>query len=411
MNISRIIKSIPVKTMQVILITALLAVGANSVAAKEKNSSRIMEQSKGSITFIVDKDLPKPKTVLNKYDSDVIAWNIIRKENISVEQQHVVKTSFDQEKMIYLGADNLYKCIVQAYADHRPLVLSPDIVWLIICQGFANYVNAHPEEMRNQLVFHEEKMDIKVISNNYVTSYDEDWEKMLEKISSAVSENTRNDVVTLLTADFSTTGITERIASQITVMETLKPYFNYEEISFLCGIPYITLKGTPEDWEKVLEKTRGLSKYKAMENWTKELEPILAEFVKAAKGEPDKDFWQDMVKKRRVRKLKSYRYGCGTIISTKLDGWFLKFFLSENGTIPEKVNWNYNMPSEMVRVGFKRVVINPFTNEKEGPIPMELFAGFVGVMEDPATHALTPRIGWLTRVQDEAMEQKKKESK
>ena len=29
-----------------------------------------------------------------------------------------------------------------AFSDHRPLVLSPDILWLLIAQGFANHVNA-----------------------------------------------------------------------------------------------------------------------------------------------------------------------------------------------------------------------------------------------------------------------------
>lgn len=411
MNISRIIKSIPVKTMQVILITALLAVGANSVAAKEKNSSPIMEQSEGSITFIVDNDLPKPKTVLNKYDSDVIAWNIIRSDKISVEQQHVVKTSFEQEKIIFLGMDNLYKCMVQAYADHRPLVLSPDMVWLIISQGFANYVDAHPEEMRNQLVYHEGKMDINVMSEKYAASYDEDWEKLLEKFSSTASKYTKDSIITLLAADFSTTGITERIASQITILGALKHYFYYREFAAICGIPYITLKGTPEDWEKVAEKTRGLSKYKAMEKWTKELEPILTEFVKAAKGEPDQNFWQDIVRKKRVKKLKKKYYSCGYSFATELDGWFLKFFLTKRGETFKKVRWDYSMPSEIVNVGFKRVVVNPFTSETEGKTPIELYAGFVGMTEDPESHALTPKIGWLARVAEEKIEQNKKESK
>src|SRR4029078_12923454 len=29
-----------------------------------------------------------------------------------------------------------------AFSDHRPLVLSPDMIWLLIAQGFANHVNA-----------------------------------------------------------------------------------------------------------------------------------------------------------------------------------------------------------------------------------------------------------------------------
>lgn len=40
----------------------------------------------------------------------------------------------------------------QAYADHRPFVLSPDMIWLLISQGFARHINANQESMRNELV-------------------------------------------------------------------------------------------------------------------------------------------------------------------------------------------------------------------------------------------------------------------
>ncbi len=40
----------------------------------------------------------------------------------------------------------------QAYADHRPFVLSPDMIWLLISQGFARHINANQESMRNDLV-------------------------------------------------------------------------------------------------------------------------------------------------------------------------------------------------------------------------------------------------------------------
>ena len=45
-------------------------------------------------------------------------------------------------------------------------------------------------------------------------------------------------------------------------MESVKPYFEFIVIRIVCGIPEITLEGTPEDWEKVLSKAKSLKGYK-----------------------------------------------------------------------------------------------------------------------------------------------------
>jgi hypothetical protein len=44
--------------------------------------------------------------------------------------------------------------IHRAFQDHRPMVLSPDMLWLMVTQGFANHVNANAEKLRNRLVRH-----------------------------------------------------------------------------------------------------------------------------------------------------------------------------------------------------------------------------------------------------------------
>jgi hypothetical protein len=41
-----------------------------------------------------------------------------------------------------------------AYAGHRPVALSPDMIWLMICQGVAHHINANAEQLRPQFVKH-----------------------------------------------------------------------------------------------------------------------------------------------------------------------------------------------------------------------------------------------------------------
>ena len=354
-----------------------------------------------SVGFKVDKDLPAPKTKLQKYDDQEIAKKIVNISGVPQNLHRVKKTSFEGERLCYLGDDNFFKCMVQAYADHRPLVLSPDMVWLIISQGFSRYVNAHTEEMRDLLVFHEGKMELVTISNNNILLPNGDWKLLLNDFSACIAKNTKGELADLMTANFSTTGITERIASQVSLMDVVKKYFIYTNIAGACGIPSITLKGSPDDWQKVLDKVRCLKKYN-LEKWASDLEDILTEFVKASKGKHNTSFWQNIVKKRRIDQIMVGNY-CLTDPKkiTYLDGWFLKFFPNALGETSDSVIWNTDMPQEMVRVSFRQVLTDPDTGVPLDTIPMQLWAGFVGVEEDAKTLALMPKIGWLARIADE----------
>ena len=353
------------------------------------------------VTFEVDKDLAGPKTRLQKHDDRETAKRIVNISAVPQELHRVVKPSFEGQRLCYLGDDNFYKCLVQAYADHRPLVLSPDMVWLIISQGFSRYVNAHAEEMGGLLVSHEGQMELTVNSDNDVLSRGGDWEGLLNDFAHCIARNTKGELADLMTADFTTTGLTERIASQVSLMDVVKKYFIYTNIAAGCGIPWITLEGSPDDWQKVTDKVGGLKRYH-MEKWVSELEPILREFVEASKGNRNTSFWQSIVKKRRIDQIKAGNW-CITDPKkiTYLDGWFLKFFPNELGETPDSVVWNHDMPQEMVRVSFRQVLTDPDSGMPLDTIPMQLWAGFVGVEEDTKTRALTPKIGWLARIADE----------
>ena len=351
------------------------------------------------VTFVVDENLlPVEDDAIVKYqNSGAQALNgIFHDEGVPGDTHAMIAWSFADDEKFYTftGKDVFFKTIVRAYAEHRPLVLSPDMIWVLISQGFARYVNAHPEQLRDQLVNHSGKMDLVVQSDKDLLSGDADWQKMMADFTAQINDATKGDIAKTITADFTTTGITERITSQITLMETMKSYFDYVVHYIACGIPSVTLTGTPQDWQKVLEKTQQLQKY-AVGPWTKRLVPILTEFVKASEGKADQAFWQSMVKKGRLDKLVGG--GCDFRKPTKLDGWILKFFPDENGQTPNQVPHTHKMPSERVYVDFKYKVISPADGTVLTDIPMQLVAGFIGTDVDTLTHALTPKMGWVVR--------------
>lgn len=381
---------------RIITIICIVLVGMTGWA----QTSKIMSSTEGNITFIVDENL----SPIDEDDLDMEFFQSRGSVALSeiFEGEGVVKPiwvakSFSNDERFYTfrGKDVFFQTVVRAYAEHRPLVLSPDMVWLLISQGFARYVNAHSEELRDQIVSHTGEMDLVVVSNEDLLHGDPDWEKLIAGFAAQIDEYTKEDIAKTITADFTTTGVTERITSQVTLMETVKTYFDYIIHYVGCGIPSITLKGTPEDWQKVLEKTKQLEKY-GMSKWIKSLKPILTEFVNASQGNPNQAFWQGMVKKEDPDELVGNKV-CDLRNPTILDGWMLKLFPDENGKTLDQVPHTHEMPSERVYVDFRYQMIDPDNGNVIVDTPMELVAGYIGTEVDTLTHALTPKMGWMVR--------------
>ena len=365
--------------------TLLIALATLTVLAKD---SKIISRSQGSITFVVDGNLPFVD--YNKHslcDGNRIAEYMVREKNEYEGTYRVVATSFADEQN--LSTMDVYSTFYTAFAQHRSITLSPDMIWLLISQGFSRYVNAHAEELRSLFVDHEGKKELVVITGRGLLSAPEDWPKVIGEFAFKINQNTKGDIANIITADFSTTGPVERVVSQVTLMESVKSYFDYT-VMVICGIPSITLTGTPEDWQRVLDKTMKLKHY-GLDEWIGSLEPILKEFVRAAEGHPNRGFWQNIVMKKRVDEVRGSG-GCGGRSKpTEFDGWFLKLFPDENGKTFKTATMDIDMPSERVSVPF---------NYKVGPdvTRMELWAGFIGTEVDLEANMLTPKIGWLALV-------------
>ena len=364
----------------------------------------ILSQEEGLITFAVDEVDPPDNHCGWETTGSKLALDLNRNIDgnlFSDWEPTILANSFaDVDNLFDIGEDVVFQMLLKAWCQHRPVVLTPDAIWLIICQQFSHIVNENPEQYRGVLVNHEGKKELKVESND-LFSEQADWEGLIGRFTAEIDKYTNNGLATTLVADFSTTGTDERIASEVTLMDVVKPYFDYTAIYVVCGIPSITLTGTPDDWRKVLEKTRALEKF-GLGWWTSELEPILKELVKAAEGQPDYWFWKDIVCKTRPRTIQGPVCAKRQPKLTKFDGWFLKLFPYDNkGKTPAKVDITQTMLPETVVVPFKYQVVN-FDGIVLEETPLELVAGIVGVLEDPDDYTMTPKIGWFVRTVKEA---------
>ncbi|MBQ7685620.1 MAG: DUF4419 domain-containing protein, partial [Bacteroidaceae bacterium] len=348
--------------MKRFVLTMIVACMAGSFAMAQKEC-KVLSREDGSIKFEVDENLPKVETERQSFltvKSENLARSLVSESMPSGYKPEILAYSFAGEKISASREDVFFYALVGAYAEHHPFVLSPDMVWQLIGFKFSEYVNNHAEEMRSLLVPHEGVKDLKIMTEEDILGEkNADWSDLFDKFSAEIAKNTKGDIAQLMTSDFSTTGPTERIASQITLMESLKSYFHYIAGRLACGIPYIILKGTPADWRKVAEKVQGLEVYN-MGWWTKELKPIIAEFVKTAEGHPDKTFWKNIVMEDRPDRLRGG--ACSMEKPTDLDGWVVKLFPDmKKGVMRKTVPQSQMQGVELSEVKFKYQLIDPIT--------------------------------------------------
>ena len=378
--------------------TLLAALMLFPVISASADTARILEQKQGSITFVVDENLPKPE---NKYIVPVLTESE-RRERLGIKYYSLdnsyIAASFCNTRMSTADAP-FFTGMVQAFADHRPVSLSPDVIWMLISQAFSHEVNADPERFRDKFVDFDGKVDLIVETDQALYSPDFDWTGTIDGFAEKIDSGTKSDVARLLTADFTTTGTVERMASEIVLMETTQAFFEFIVMKLGCGIPSITLTGTPDDWQAVLDKTDRLQQLGAG-SWAQDLKPVLEQFVQAAEGNPDQAFWQDIVMKNTAESLRGGN--CSLEAPTSLDGWFLKLLPYDRmgKRTPEKVAHNSgNFLPEMASVPVLYVEIDRLSGKVIESISLKLSGGIAGYSVDESGCISFP-IGWAVNRSD-----------
>ncbi|MBK7399746.1 MAG: DUF4419 domain-containing protein [Myxococcales bacterium] len=192
------------------------------------------------------------------------------------------------------GEHGLLVAVHTAFSDHRPLVLSPDTIWLTLAQGFALHLREHAEALRDRYVRHAGRKTVQVDTFDFTSVAA--WETHLAAFHAGLAAELGKGVTELVSRPFSTTGPTEQAVSRVVLMDAFQRYFDYE-LYCICGIPEITLRGTPDDWRDVRARVRALADHD-LGWWVADLEPLCDQWVATAEGRPDREFWQSMLQAR-----------------------------------------------------------------------------------------------------------------
>ncbi len=160
-------------------------------SAEPKILCKIVESSSHGITFLVDEGLSAPTKHIKKNKAVKIIESFLRGRDIDSTTADVISSSFSKESLCNIGEDVMYQTILRCFAEHRPLILSPDMIWLVINQSLANHIDSNAEKFRKKIVWHKGKHSLTVESPTEILCQDTDWLSIIEDFHHQISSNTK----------------------------------------------------------------------------------------------------------------------------------------------------------------------------------------------------------------------------
>ena len=267
-----------------------------------------------------------------------------------------------------------------AYCKHYPLRIKPDDIWLLIIQAFSNHVNVNAEKLRKYFVNFDGKVTLTVMYENVFVKENinkEILENFSEEINAQMEQYLGKELMQTLTSDFTTTNYDSYIISKLSIMGTFQKYFNYEMDFCICGIPYIILEGTLEDYQKIKAKAEKLSKYE-FDWYINRIIPHIQKMIEAKKGKIDNDYFRNIIKRNEITDTVFDSCVPETVTESNITGWILDFFAYDKKNVrfvqnSLKKSEFGDLESQMLNVPF--TINEQIKNQKT---KMNYIVGFIG---------------------------------
>ena len=368
-----------------------------------------------SITFEVERNLKKPNCYLDKTPIKLILNDLFQKRKTRInprtgeeiylrenEPLEIFHSTFDtkEEEIYNFEKRSLIKGLITAYKNHYPITITPDMIWLLIAQGFSRFMEKHENLVRERFVNFSGKKDLKVERLKYspYSASKEVWDGIVQEFVQKIEENVGKEVIDTLECNFSTTTQVAKVTSQVTIMSAMKNYFTYRLLMAGCGISNITLEGSLQDWEKIKSKLEFLST-KALKWWTKHLIPIIDKIILTKKYYNEKnelneeliEFWKGMIRLK----------GTGGMYDPHMiNGWIVKFIPNlenEKPSVYEEIR-ETDVPEEIISCPMELTWLS--MNGKKVDFKCSLASGFYGMIQDKQTFNVRPVIGYAIVVED-----------
>ena len=205
------------------------------------------------------------------------------------------------------------------------------------------------------------------------------------------------EILTNLTPNFTTTNYDSLIISKLSIMGAFKKFFNYTMSLITCGIPYIILEGTVEDYENIKKKAKKLSKYEF--SWyIDRIIPHIEKMIEAKKGNIDNNYFKDIIQKNEAS---DWVAGCPYAHEIKvpnITGWILDFFAyrKTHGGKPERFTTRSLKVKDFANMTGQMLIV-PFNIKEEitgKTYEMKYNVGFIGCDQNEKNEVI-PIQGWI----------------
>lgn len=261
----------------------------------------IVEPTKEKIQF--------KKITIQKYWSTVLDKSKIKaKECVFTDNQQ------DIYNYSHFGSA-LLDTFQDAYQEHRPIALDPDDLFFALLQSVSLFVNQNSETVRQEIVNHQGKKEILVESDVLLP-----WPTVMDLFTRKARENMTDESKNKYSATFSTTNKYQKFSYDVVLMETTQNFFDFVYRT-RCGIPFVRLNGTFDDWKLLKQKSMDAIKIVNNPQWREKIEQVLEQILLAfSSDESDRkktsEFFGSIYKYKQARGS-----GCD-----RISGWIAYFF-------------------------------------------------------------------------------------
>ena len=379
-------------------------VNKRMIRTKETLKDDTNENNENTIKELCEKNSSNNDLKIELYPDRKVIDDL---EEISLSELYdgkFISSLEDNRKLAYLDSNvPVLQGFYTAHTNHYPIRIKPDDIWLLIIQAFGIHVNNNYKELRKYFVNFEGKKEL-VVEYPNITSFEQIDKKIFENFSEQINKQLElylsKEMIDLLTPDFTTTTNDSLITCKISIMGIFEKYFEYKMKKCICGIPYIILEGTAEDYKKIKSKAKELSKFE-FKWYINRIMPHVEKMINAKEGNININYFKKIVQKEDKIVLIPH---CGRPKKREEEfiyGWILNFFAYLKKVDKEGKNKIFSddsisvtkfdsFVSQMMRVPF-RLNDNIF---------MQFNAGFIGCGKNEKKE-IFPVQGWIVFKNDE----------
>lgn len=211
-------------------------------------------------------------------------------------------------------ANALIKATVLAFAHHLPLRIKPDHIMYLIIQGFNVWVNkmGGDQKLVTQNMIKPGKTSIKID----ISDGENDWDQHIDVLTSRITDTFENkQLASIMTVKFSTTTPLMMRVKTLGIASVMKKFVNIN-FDTCCGIPYVEIDGSIEDWEKLKVAANAILSLAGddLSFWTLKLNSALDIFINTLKDVDTREEWRNFL---------NYNSSSGT---HECHGWINSFF-------------------------------------------------------------------------------------